>query len=219
MDDLAKIGRINQPSGPELVPEGIDGGAEVGIGQHLLQNLDFRRAAGGPQLLVQGRQRQLPALGQIEIGCVIGGQAMLPGKYQDTCKRMIGRTDIHLDGQAPAPLDYRFKFGLPDAALARRAGRCPPRAARQGAQRRLPQPSDRADRPRALPSSANTQARATEQSGTNAISGDAPYGSGRAGFHPCTEDRACASRGVPVHPGKNASLRLGAGVSAVLTRT
>ena len=45
---------------------------------------------------------------------------MLPGKHQVTCKCMIGRADIHLDGQAPEPLDYRFKFGLPDAALAQR---------------------------------------------------------------------------------------------------
>ncbi|MBI1732091.1 MAG: hypothetical protein HYR49_04900 [Gammaproteobacteria bacterium] len=45
---------------------------------------------------------------------------MLPGKYQDTCERMIGRADIHLDGQAPEPLDYRFKLGLPDTALTQR---------------------------------------------------------------------------------------------------
>jgi len=45
---------------------------------------------------------------------------MLPGKYQDGGKRMIGRADIDLDRQALEPLDYRFKFVLPDAAPAQR---------------------------------------------------------------------------------------------------
>ena len=31
---LDRIERIRQSSGPELVPEGIDGGAQIGIGQH-----------------------------------------------------------------------------------------------------------------------------------------------------------------------------------------
>lgn len=55
-DPKACVERIRQPGGPELVPQGIDGGAQIGIAEHQLQNLDFRRAAGGPQLLVQGRQ-------------------------------------------------------------------------------------------------------------------------------------------------------------------
>ena len=31
---LDGVERVREPAGPELVPEGIDGGAEVGIGQH-----------------------------------------------------------------------------------------------------------------------------------------------------------------------------------------
>lgn len=45
---------------------------------------------------------------------------MLSRKHQDTCKGMIGRADIHLDGQARKPPDYPLKFGLPDAAMAQR---------------------------------------------------------------------------------------------------
>jgi hypothetical protein len=39
---LDGVKRVLQATGPELVPDGIDGGTQIGIDQHRLQNLDLR---------------------------------------------------------------------------------------------------------------------------------------------------------------------------------